>query len=412
MYDIIFNWVLCMTDDLLHLDYTILASEYYINIIKYNINSLYFITIKDIPDFDIEYGDDIDNIIDDVLHYYFSYYIPRRSYKSLKYRNTNNISSKIIDYLKNVDQPEQRTDEWYKFRYNMITASNAWKLLDSDSYVRNFINEKSKPLCVEKYNNYNINSPLYWGVLYEPLSILIYEHRNNTIIHDFGCIKDSTYDFIGASPDGINVKKDSPLYGRMLEIKNIVNRDITGIPKKEYWIQMQMQMNVCNLKECDFLETKFTEYDNLEEFNNDGTFTYSSDNKLKGIILSFLKDNKPFNVYAPIYITESEYIKWEKNQMQKNKDLTWIKNRYWKLEIYSCVLVLRNKIWYNLIIPKLKSSWNIILENRRINKYSNTKKKKTNNESSLFKSCIITIDGIKPNIPIENTTNKVIIIDT
>ena len=31
---------------------------------------------------------------------------------------------------------------------------------------------------------------------------------------------------------GINVDKKSPLFGRMLEIKNIVNREITGIPKK------------------------------------------------------------------------------------------------------------------------------------------------------------------------------------
>ena len=61
---------------------------------------------------------------------------------------------------------------------------------------------------------------------------------------DFGCIKDKNYSFLGASPDGINVDDTSPLFGRMLEIKNIVNREITGEPKKEYWIQMQMQMNI------------------------------------------------------------------------------------------------------------------------------------------------------------------------
>ena len=49
----------------------------------------------------------------------------------------------------------------------------------------------------------------------------------------------------------------------MLEIKNIVNREITGIPKKEYWVQMQMQMEVCAIyEECDFLETRFKEYEN------------------------------------------------------------------------------------------------------------------------------------------------------
>lgn len=71
---------------------------------------------------------------------------------------------------------------------------------------------------------------------------------------------------MGASPDGINVDVNSERYGRMLEIKNIVNREINGIPKKEYWVQMQMQMEVCDLDECDFLETKFVEYENADVF--------------------------------------------------------------------------------------------------------------------------------------------------
>jgi len=36
--------------------------------------------------------------------------------------------------------------------------------------------------------------------------------------------------------------------------------EINGIPKEDYWIQMQIQIEVCNLSECDFEKTKFTEY--------------------------------------------------------------------------------------------------------------------------------------------------------
>ena len=42
------------------------------------------------------------------------------------------------------------------------------------------------------------------------------------------------------------------LDGRMLEVKNMYNRDINGIPKEEYWIQMQIQLETCNLECCDF----------------------------------------------------------------------------------------------------------------------------------------------------------------
>ena len=44
-------------------------------------------------------------------------------------------------------------------------------------------------------------------------------------------------------------------YGYLLEIKNPVSRKLTGIPKLDYWVQMQQQMYVTKLPYCDFLET-------------------------------------------------------------------------------------------------------------------------------------------------------------
>ena len=94
----------------------------------------------------------------------------------------------------------------------------------------------------------------------------------------------------------------------MLEIKNIVNREITGIPLKAYWVQMQMQMEVCELDKCDFLETRFLEYEDKESFDNDGTFlkTEIDENNLqrkemlKGIMLFFItKENLPVYEYNP-----------------------------------------------------------------------------------------------------------------
>ena len=134
------------------------------------------------------------------------------------------------------------------------------------------------------------------------MSVLIYEHLFNTQIEDFGCIKHDSHYFIGASPDGINVDISSPRYGRMLEIKNIVNRVINGIPKKEYWVQMQSQMEVCGLDECDFLETRFIEYESyleykedFDQFGNKGNNNKNkdkdnseNDGKYRGLILYFM----------------------------------------------------------------------------------------------------------------------------
>jgi putative phage-type endonuclease len=301
----------------------------------------------------------------------------------------NKITQKI-NYLRNIPQPVQRTPEWYQFRHNLITASNAYKAFESQSTINQLIYEKCKPLVInieenDKQKMVNVNTSLHWGQKYEPLSVLIYEYLNNTKVEDFGCIQHPNYKFIGASPDGINVDKKSTKYGRMLEIKNIVNREITGIPKKEYWTQTQLQMEVCDLDECDFLETKFTEYLDANSFYND----VETKNEFKGVILYFnTVESKPFYLYKPLNITNHDDInEWEEEMIDiyQNKNMVWIKNIYWKLEKISCVLILRNREWFKNNIGQLEKVWKII-EEERVKGYEhrapNKKLKKISNEPS------------------------------
>ena len=149
----------------------------------------------------------------------------------------------------------------------------------------------------------------------------------------------------------------------MLEIKNVVSRVITGIPKEEYWIQMQLQMNICDLNECDFLETRFLEYENYDDYISDGNFIYTKLNKLKGIIMCFLKDEELIYEYKPLLMNKKEYIVWEQTINKKYNDATWVRNIYWHLDYISCVLVLRNKRWFKQVVPIFKQVWdNILLE--------------------------------------------------
>jgi hypothetical protein len=170
----------------------------------------------------------------------------------------------------------------------------------------------------------------------------------------------------------------------MLEIKNIVNREIDGIPKKEYWIQMQLQMETCDLGECDFLETRFQEYETESDFLNGASFTTSKKGELKGIIMYFSSsEGKPFYVYKPLDMDEQEFEKWSETKMDelcaskidengvKKLGMCWIKNIYWRLDEVSCVLVLRNKKWFNDNIGQLKNTWDIILKERLNGEYVN-----------------------------------------
>ena len=318
-------------------------------------------------------------IIQTNINKIYKKHIPMRSYKNTFIRKPVNIEKmkNKLKIIENIPQPDQRTEEWYLFRHNLLTASSIWKVFSTQSSQNQLIYEKCSIFNPEKFKTTfnSINSPLHWGQKYEPITTEYYEKINNVKVGDYGCIKHPKYYFIGASPDGIVISEDSKIYGRMLEIKNIVNREINGIPKFEYWIQMQLQMETCDLNECDFLETKFTEYDSLTDFDEDGTFNRTKDNKMKGIIIMFNNNNSPYYEYCPLDSTYEEYIEWEKNIIEKNSDKEWIQNIYWKLDIVSCVLVLRNKLWFERVIPIIENFWKTI-EFEKVNGFEHRAPKK------------------------------------
>jgi len=314
----------------------------------------------------------IDTIISKVFDIFFSLY-PKRSHK------TNDILKDYSDqYKKDIDDklqnlykinetlPEQRTQEWYEMRYNLLSASSIWKALGSQSNKNAIIYDKCKPLNTEKYGYVNVNSPFHWGQKYEPVAQMYYEYEYNASIKEYGCIPHPIYDFIGASPDGINVKKDSERYGRMLEIKNIVNREITGIPKKEYWIQTQLQMETCDLYECDFLECRFKEYSSKDEFDKDGDFKLTATGNHKGIILYFEDDNNiPLYEYMPFKLKDDEYSSWVDRCKELHTDIKYIDTIYWRLDEVSCVLIERNKEWFNSVVNEFREIWETIIIERK-----------------------------------------------
>ena len=318
----------------------------------------------------------VENIINETMYCYFMRHNNPRSYNDNRIIKKPNIKyiNKLLNYYKTKEQPDQRTSDWYKFRYNGLTASSMWKALDSESNRNCLIYKKCAPLT--QHNSVNINSPFHNGHKYEPLSIMIYENKHNTIVGEFGCISHKKHNFLRASPDGINIKPDSPYYGRAVEIKNPVSREITGIPKKDYWVQMQIQMEVWDLDECDFLETSFKEYDNYDDFkNNQLSFNKTQDDKLKGVIVMLNNGIEPIYHYAPITYNEEEFDIWYDNILKENNELTWIKNIYWHMEKYSCVLVVRNQKWFNYAFPIIKDTWNTIIKERKTG-YDHRKPKK------------------------------------
>uniref|UniRef100_A0A6C0HU78 YqaJ viral recombinase domain-containing protein n=1 Tax=viral metagenome TaxID=1070528 RepID=A0A6C0HU78_9ZZZZ len=305
--------------------------------------------------------------------------------RSIKYKDLseNSVSNKKlreskekihekIERLNSMPQPAQRTPEWYEFRNNLLSASNLSKIFGSASQLNSIIYEKCQPQNANTspdFSKTNTSLPTHWGVKYEPITAMIYEKMFRAKIGEFGCIRHSIHEFIGASPDGINIDPESLHYGRMLEIKNIVNRDITGIPKEEYWVQCQIQMETCDLNFCDFMETRILEYKTEQEFYQD------SDRKYRGVVLYFIEKDRfsesvniPKYKYMPLSVelNEEEIYNWisQTRESVREEGLVLFNTLYWYLEEYSCVLIPRNKPWFEAVFPMIRETWDIILKER------------------------------------------------
>jgi putative phage-type endonuclease len=261
-----------------------------------------------------------------------------------------------VNFLKMIRQPEQRSKEWYDMRNNMITASDIAAVIGEDPYG-NFKKVFNKKAFLAK-DEFTGNFATEWGVKYEPMACAIYEKKSNSRINHFGLLPHYSnfqpqkkylqpITFLGASPDGI--RND----GIMLEIKCPTSREITGIPPRYYWVQMQIQMECCNLDMCHFLECKFIEFSNKDEFYQS---IKEHPNSEKGVV-SYNETTKEYQYLYPLPKI-SEIQSW--CEERKN-----VKLSFFELAKYSCVEVKREPEWFLSVLPKIRDFWRDVLDARK-----------------------------------------------
>ena len=255
---------------------------------------------------------------------------------------TKNLKERqqIVNELKKIKLPEQRTDGWYKMRSQMITASDFGSILGHNKYTSR--NQVLKNKCGVG-TTFTGNKYTRWGQKYEQVVTDIYEFKNKEIVNEFGCMPHPKYTFLGASPDGITDN------GRMLEIKVPSAREIKDdeIPQY-YYDQMQGQLEVCDLDECDFVQCKILEY-NYSQFCSD------KESEFKGCTINLEEGH----LYSPLNITKEDHKIWlnenKKELKENNKEIVDI--TYWKLMKYSCQLVERGETWMKDSLPVFEQFW-------------------------------------------------------
>jgi putative phage-type endonuclease len=146
--------------------------------------------------------------------------------------------------------PAQHTPEWYRARDGMITASEVGSVLGTNPYTSRTQLLRTKAGVGKPFTG---NAATQWGTANEEQVRDRFCAENGEVCHETGCIPHATIPFLGASPDGILES------GALLEIKCPLRREpvrgVENVPPY-YMSQMQLQMEVCDLDRCYFVEWK------------------------------------------------------------------------------------------------------------------------------------------------------------
>ena len=258
---------------------------------------------------------------------------------------------------------KQRTTEWFEARKTRLTASDLYDAVKGGNVSIRLAKKKAN-IVVDNIN-YNAIPALKWGTMFEPMATRCYSQKMNNInIHDFGLICDAENKHFGASPDGIND------LGIMLEIKCPYSRKIIdGVIPDKYRMQIQGQLAVCKLKECDYIECIFKSIENEEDYLElDNTINHGVIaefyNSKGEYVYNYSEPNKtPKECLEEITNNRNNYInEYNGSANGTNASLKFSKYTYWKLDemIIQRVIFNANE-WIN-IIPKINAFWETVEE--------------------------------------------------
>lgn len=152
----------------------------------------------------------------------------------------------------NTTSVEQRTDEWYAIRNNLLTASDVPAAIGQNKYKsRNTLLKEKCGLTKKFYGN----KATQHGQKYESVALKLYEQNYNDKCHETGLYVHPIHEWLGCSPDGISES------GMLIEIKCPLYRNIQHEVPIHYYGQIQTQLECLDVDKCIFIQYKpETEY--------------------------------------------------------------------------------------------------------------------------------------------------------
>lgn len=262
-----------------------------------------------------------------------------------------------VERILSLPQVPQRTQEWYLQGKRVLTASEFGNLFGSPRAIRQLAFQKvcppegSPPQQTNRLACLTCEmGPFDWGVRFEPVAKLILTEKWGATIVDSGRLLHPTDSLLAASPDGLFLDAADPArVGRLLEIKCPITREIgNGIPF-EYWCQMQIQMEVTGIEECEYVEVKILSSTAKKEWDLSGATP-------DGYVWLYQDTTSCRMSYA---FTEEECGKAGKAGLELVETIPW------KLGKMYTQTVVRDRGWFQSTQGQRDAFWEIVGQARR-----------------------------------------------
>jgi putative phage-type endonuclease len=271
-----------------------------------------------------------------------------------------------LNTLMNRPHVPQRSTEWYLQTKNVLTASEFSAILGTPRAVGQCALKKVIDLSgateTPSVSSGRLAcstlemSAMDWGVRFEPVVKQILTAFWSAEIQDVGRLLHPTDPRLAASPDGLIVSAaDVNRIGRLLEIKCPIRREMNGKIPHDYWCQMQIQMEVTDIDECDYIEVKLVSpyKESLQ------TYTPAAEDTLGALYhgkLWLLQDPETLELayaYTNLELKDFERIGW-----------VVLETIPWHLDSFYTETVTRDRHWYASTAEKREAFWKVVEEVR------------------------------------------------
>ena len=247
-----------------------------------------------------------------------------------------NIIQGLMEYIsKNlVDPTYNNPNEFFGDDTIFERAMKFYKLFESERTRGQLVLSKISP---ERHENRlavstEFLTPMEWGIRFEPVVKKYLEKTWNCQIYECGRVTHPK-EHLGASPDGLIIT-EGERYGRLVEIKCPYSRKIEeGTIPEDYWIQMQIQLEVTQLYECEYFEVEIL---SKTPKNMNPNFE-----KIDGEVYLIMKDD--------IYSYNYDCLVPDGYELVEKIPYAIVKTHN--------KLVYRDKKWYEETVPKQQVFW-------------------------------------------------------